>query len=71
MYSDAKDHIVSFGVKNLATLTIEGIHNFIVSIVIPRLARVWKCLRQQVIERLLLRLLQYYTKKKHTIRINY
>ena len=42
MYPDAKDQIVSFGVKNLATLTIEGIHDFIVSVVIPRLARVWK-----------------------------
>ncbi|KAI2509106.1 hypothetical protein MHU86_5354 [Fragilaria crotonensis] len=41
MYPDAKDQIVSFGVKNLATLTIEGIHDFIVSIVIPRLASVW------------------------------
>jgi hypothetical protein len=42
MYPDAKDQIVSFGVKNLATLTIEGIHDIIVSVVIPRLACVWK-----------------------------
>jgi hypothetical protein len=42
MYPDAKDQIVSFGVKNLATLTIKGIHDFIVSVVIPRLACVWK-----------------------------
>jgi hypothetical protein len=27
---------------NLATLTIEGVHDFIVSSVIPRLAAVWK-----------------------------
>ena len=42
IYPDAKDQIISFGVKNLATLTIEGIHDFIVSIVIPRLASVWQ-----------------------------
>ena len=28
--------------KNLATLTVEGSHGFIVGVVIPRLARVWK-----------------------------
>ena len=42
MNQDAKDQIISFGVKNVATLTIEGIHDFIVSVVIPRLARVRK-----------------------------
>jgi hypothetical protein len=43
IYPDAKDQIISFGVKNLALLTIEGIHDFIVSIVtIPRLACVWQ-----------------------------
>jgi hypothetical protein len=42
MYPDAKDQIVSFGVKNLATLMIEGIHDFIVIVGIPRLACVWK-----------------------------
>lgn len=35
---DAKEQIVAFGVRNLATLTIEGLHDFIVSSVIPRLA---------------------------------
>jgi hypothetical protein len=49
MYPDARDQIVSFGVKNLATLTIEGIHNFIVSVVIPRLATVWKEDQQKVL----------------------
>ncbi|KAI2501399.1 hypothetical protein MHU86_13066 [Fragilaria crotonensis] len=49
MYPDARDQIVSFGVKNLATLTIEGIHDFIVSVVIPRLATVWKEDQQKVL----------------------
>jgi hypothetical protein len=39
---DAKDEIVAFGVKNLATLTIEGLYDFIVSTVIPRLASEWQ-----------------------------
>jgi hypothetical protein len=42
IYPNAKDQIVAFGVKNLATLTIEGLHDFIVSIVIPRLALLWQ-----------------------------
>ena len=43
IYPDAKDQIISFGVENLAALTIEeGIHDFIVRIVIPRLACVWQ-----------------------------
>ncbi|KAI2493926.1 hypothetical protein MHU86_20611 [Fragilaria crotonensis] len=36
IYPDAKDQIVSFGIKNLATLTIESLHDFIVSTVIRR-----------------------------------
>ena len=35
---DAKDQIVAFGVKSLATLTIEGVLDLIVSTPIPRLA---------------------------------
>jgi hypothetical protein len=35
---DAKDQIVAFGVKSLATLTIEGVLDLIVSTVFPRLA---------------------------------
>jgi hypothetical protein len=42
IFPDAKDQIVGYGVMNLATLTIEGVHDFIVSLVIPRLAAVWK-----------------------------
>jgi hypothetical protein len=42
MSPNAKDQILSLGVKNLANSTIVGIHDFIVSVVIPRLARVWK-----------------------------
>ena len=38
----AKDQIVSFRVKNLATLNTEGVHDLILSIVIPRLAYVWQ-----------------------------
>jgi hypothetical protein len=40
IFPDAKDQIVGYGVMNLATLTIEGVHNFIVSSVLPRLAAV-------------------------------
>ena len=39
---DAKDQMVSFGIKNLATLTIESVHDFIVNKVIPRLASTWQ-----------------------------
>ena len=42
IFPDAKDQIVAYGVKNLATLTIEGLHDFIVSTVIPRLAALWQ-----------------------------
>jgi hypothetical protein len=42
MFPDAKDQIVAFGLKNLATLTIESVLDLIVSTVIPRLALQWK-----------------------------
>ena len=42
MFSDANDQIVAFGVKSLATLTIEGVLDLIVSTVISRLAIQWK-----------------------------
>ena len=42
IFPDAKDQIVSFGIKNLATLTIESVHDFVVSTVVPRLARMWQ-----------------------------
>jgi hypothetical protein len=38
IFPDAKEQIVGFGVRNLATLMIEGLHDFIISSVIPRLA---------------------------------
>ncbi|KAI2495738.1 hypothetical protein MHU86_18762 [Fragilaria crotonensis] len=41
-FPDAKEQIVAFGVRNLTTLTIEGVHDFIVSTVIPRLVVVWQ-----------------------------
>ena len=40
-FPDAKDQIVSFGLKNLAMLTIESLHDFIVSTVFPRLTKTW------------------------------
>jgi hypothetical protein len=42
IFPDVKEQIVAYSNKNLVTLTIEGVHDFIVSTVIPRLARVWK-----------------------------
>ena len=41
LYPDAKDQIVSYGIKNLATLTIESVHDFIISTVVPRLTSTW------------------------------
>ena len=42
VFPDAKDQIVAFAIKNLASLTIEGVHDLIVSKVIPRLVAVWQ-----------------------------
>jgi hypothetical protein len=42
VFPDAKDQMVSFGIKSLATLTIESVHNFIVNKVIPRFASTWQ-----------------------------
>ena len=42
IFPNAKDQIVAFRIRNLATLTIEGLHDFIVSTVIPRLASAWQ-----------------------------
>ncbi len=42
IFPDAKEQIVAFGVRNLATLTIEGLHDFIVSSGISRLASQWQ-----------------------------
>jgi hypothetical protein len=41
-FPNAKEQIVAFGMRNLTTLTIEGVHDFIVSTVIPRLVIVWR-----------------------------
>jgi hypothetical protein len=41
LYPDAKDQIVSYGIKNLATLTIESVHDFIMNTVVPRLTLTW------------------------------
>ena len=37
---DAKDQIITYATKNLARLTIEGVHNFIASTVLPRLVSI-------------------------------
>jgi hypothetical protein len=42
VYPDAKDQIIAYGIKNLATLTIESFHDFILSTVLPRLIIVWE-----------------------------
>jgi hypothetical protein len=41
-FPDAKDQIVTFGVRNLATLTIESVRNSIINAVIPRLTASWE-----------------------------
>ena len=42
VFPDAKDQIVSYAIKNLVKLSIEGVHDFIVSGAIPRLIKLWK-----------------------------
>ena len=42
VFPDAKDQIVTFGVRNLATLTIESVHDLIINTVIPRLTATWE-----------------------------
>ena len=43
VFPDAKkDQIISYAVKNLAKLTIQGVHDFIVSKVLPRLVIIWQ-----------------------------
>jgi hypothetical protein len=42
IFPNAKEQIVAYSVKNLGTLTVEGVNDFIVNTVIPPLARVWK-----------------------------
>ena len=42
VFPDDKDQIVTYGVKNLATLTIESVHDLLVNTVIPRLTATWK-----------------------------
>jgi hypothetical protein len=41
VYPCAKEQIVSFGLKNLAHLSIEAVYQFILSTVVPRLAALW------------------------------
>ena len=38
IFPNAKDQIISFGIKNLATLSMESVHDLLVTKVIPRLA---------------------------------
>ena len=42
IYPQAKDQIVSFSINKLATLTIEAVHDLIVSTIIPNLANQWE-----------------------------
>jgi hypothetical protein len=42
VYPCAKEQIVAFGIKNLAHLSIEAVYQFIHSVIIPRLAALWK-----------------------------
>ena len=42
VFPDAKDQIIAYGIKNLATLTIESVHDFILSTVLPRLTVLWE-----------------------------
>ena len=42
VFPTAKDQIIAYGIKNLATLTIESVHDFILSSVIPRLTVLWE-----------------------------
>ena len=41
VFPDAKDQIVAFGIKNLAMLTIERVHDRIICKVIPSLMETW------------------------------
>ena len=43
LFPDAKDQIVvSFGIKNLGLLTIESVHDFIITSILPRLTSTWQ-----------------------------
>jgi hypothetical protein len=42
IFPNAKEQIATYNIKNLGTLRIEGVHDIIVSTVIPRLARLRK-----------------------------
>ncbi len=42
IFPNAKDQIVSFGIKNLATLSIESVHDLTVTKVIPKVATTWQ-----------------------------
>jgi hypothetical protein len=42
VFPDAKDQIVSFALKNLAKLMIEGVHDFVLSKVLTRLINLWQ-----------------------------
>ena len=42
VFPNAKDQIIAFGIKNLATLTIESVHNFILSTFLPTLTVLWE-----------------------------
>jgi hypothetical protein len=42
VFPNAKDQIIAFGIKNLATLTIESVHDFILSTVLPTLTVLWE-----------------------------
>ena len=41
-FPEAKDDIIKFAVKNLTTLTIESVHDFVINNVVPKLFELWK-----------------------------
>ena len=42
LYPNAKDQFVSFVIKNLGILTIESVHDFIITSILPRLTSTWQ-----------------------------
>jgi hypothetical protein len=42
VFPNAKDQIIALRIKNLATLTVESVHDFILSTVLPTLTVLWE-----------------------------
>jgi hypothetical protein len=54
LYPNAKDQIVSVGIKNLGTLSIESVHDFIITSILPRLASTWQMNNVPIVKILML-----------------